>query len=154
MDKLSPERRSENMRNIRGQNTSPELAVRKLCREIGFSGYRIHHKELPGKPDIVWLGRKQAIFVHGCFWHGHDCSEGIRKPKSNCSYWIPKIERNQQHDAESISNLREAGWNVFVIWECEITEQRNLSKRLLRFFTKNHPAIKSTRLQNRGGTDY
>jgi DNA mismatch endonuclease, patch repair protein len=154
MDKLSPERRSENMRNIRGQNTSPELAIRKLCREIGFSGYRIHRKELPGKPDIVWLGRKQAIFVHGCFWHGHDCSEGMRKPKSNRSYWIPKIERNQQRDAESISNLRAAGWNVFVIWECEITEQRDLPKRLLKFLTKNHPAIKSSQLQKRGGPAY
>jgi DNA mismatch endonuclease, patch repair protein len=152
MDKLSPERRSENMRNIRGQNTSPELAVRKLCREIGFSGYRIHRKELPGKPDIVWLGRKQAIFVHGCFWHGHDCSEGIRKPKSNRSYWIPKIERNQQRDAESISNLRAAGWNVFIIWECEITEQRHLSQRLLKFLSKNHPTFKSSRLRKRGGS--
>lgn len=139
MDKLSPEHRSENMRNIRGKNTSPELAVRKLCRELGFSGYRLHRKELPGKPDLVWLGRKLAIFVHGCFWHGHDCSEGLRKPKSNRSYWIPKIERNQQRDAESISNLRAAGWNVLVIWECEIAEQGHLSQKLLKFLKKNYP---------------
>jgi DNA mismatch endonuclease, patch repair protein len=151
MDKLSPERRSENMRNIRGQDTSPELAARKLCREIGFSGYRIHRKELPGKPDIVWLSRKLAIFVHGCFWHGHDCSEGIRKPKSNRSYWIPKIERNQQRDAENIRNLRAAGWNVFVIWECEITERRRLSQRLFKFLTKRGSTFKSRRPKKPGG---
>jgi DNA mismatch endonuclease, patch repair protein len=151
MDRLSPERRSENMRNIRGQNTSPELAVRKLCREIGFSGYRIHRKELPGKPDIVWLGRKQAIFVHGCFWHGHDCPEGIRKPKSNRSYWIPKIKRNQQRDAENIRSLHAAGWNVLVIWECEIPEQRYLCQKLLKFLTKNRSTFKSSWLKRRGG---
>jgi DNA mismatch endonuclease (patch repair protein) len=145
MDKLSSERRSENMRSIRGKDTLSELAVRRLCRELGFSGYRIHRKELPGKPDIVWLGRKLTIFVHGCFWHGHDCSEGLRKPKSNRSYWIPKIKRNQQRDAENISTLREAGWNILVIWECETKEQRRLSRRLSRFLTKNRPTSKSSR---------
>lgn len=136
MDKLSPERRSENMRNIRGKDTSPELAVRKLCRELGFWGYRIHRKELPGKPDLAWLGRKQAIFVHGCFWHGHDCTEGLRKPKSNRSYWIPKIERNQQRDTENLNNLRASGWEVLVIWECETTKQGYLSRKLINFIAK------------------
>lgn len=136
MDKLSPERRSENMRNIRGKDTSPELAVRKLCRELGFSGYRIHRKELPGKPDLAWLGRKQAIFVHGCFWHGHNCTEGLRKPKSNRSYWIPKIGRNQQRDAENLNNLRASGWEVLVIWECETTGQEHLSRKLIEFIAK------------------
>lgn len=136
MDKLSPERRSENMRNIRGKDTSPELAVRKLCRELGFSGYRIHSKELPGKPDLAWRGRKQAIFVHGCFWHGHDCAEGSRKPKSNRSYWIPKIERNQQRDMENLNNLRATGWKVLVVWECETTKQEPLSRKLLEFLAK------------------
>jgi len=137
MDKLSPERRSENMRRIRGKDTSPELAVRKLCREIGFSGYRIHRKELPGKPDLAWIGRKLVIFVHGCFWHAHDCSEGLRKPKSNQQYWIPKIKRNQQRDAENIRNLRAAGWHVLVIWECEIAEKCLLSLKLLNFLQLN-----------------
>jgi DNA mismatch endonuclease (patch repair protein) len=136
MDKLSPERRSENMRNIRGKNTSPELAVRKLCRELGFLGYRVHRKELPGKPDLAWLGRKQAIFVHGCFWHGHDCTEGLRKPKSNRSYWIPKIERNQKRDTENLNNLRASGWEVLVIWECETTKQGYLSRKLIEFIAK------------------
>jgi len=135
MDKLVPERRSENMRQIRGKDTAPELAIRKLCREIGFTGYRIHRKNLPGKPDLAWVGRKLAVFVHGCFWHGHDCAEGIRKPKSNRDYWIPKIERNQQRDAENIAALRVAGWNVLVIWECEINETVRISKRLKKFLS-------------------
>ena len=125
--------RSENMRRIRGKDTAPELAVRKLCRELGFTGYRIHRKDLPGKPDLAWIGRKQAIFVHGCFWHGHDCAEGIRKPKSNRDYWIPKIKRNQQRDTENINVLRKAGWKVLVVWECEQKDQRRLAKRIERF---------------------
>jgi DNA mismatch endonuclease, patch repair protein len=133
MDKLSPERRSENMRRIRGKNTSPELTARKLCRELGFTGYRIHRKELPGKPDLAWIGRELAIFVHGCFWHAHDCSEGRRKPKSNQHYWIPKIERNQLRDAENINNLHAAGWNVLIIWDCELRETGSLSKKILQF---------------------
>lgn len=133
MDKLAPERRSENMRRIRGKDTAPELAIRKLCWELGFTGYRIHRKDLPGKPDLAWIGRRLAVFVHGCFWHGHDCAEGIRKPKSNRDYWIPKIERNQQRDAENIAALRADGWNVLVIWECEINEQGRLLKRLQKF---------------------
>ncbi len=133
MDKLAPERRSENMRQIRGKDTAPELAIRKLCRELGFTGYRIHRKDLPGKPDLAWIWRKLAVFVHGCFWHGHDCAEGIRKPKSNRDYWIPKIERNQQRDAENIAALRATGWKVLVIWECELAERGRLSKRLRKF---------------------
>lgn len=135
MDKLSPERRSENMRQIRGKDTAPELAIRKLCREIGFSGYRIHRKDLPGKPDLAWIGRKLAIFVHGCFWHGHDCAEGIRKPHSNRDYWIPKIARNKQRDAENIADLKAAGWNVLVIWECEINRSMHLSVKLHWFLS-------------------
>ena len=122
------------MRRIRGEDTSPELAVRNLCRELGFAGYRIHRKDLPGKPDLAWIGRKRAVFVHGCFWHAHDCSEGRRKPKSNQRYWIPKIERNQQRDAENIRSLRAAGWNILIIWECEIRERKYLSQKILQFF--------------------
>lgn len=139
MDKLAPERRSENMRQIRGKNTAPELAIRKLCREIGFTGYRIHRKDLPGKPDLAWVGRKLAIFVHGCFWHGHNCAEGIRKPKSNRNYWVPKIERNQQRDAENILALQGMSWKVFVVWECEINDKGLLAERLQRFLQPAHP---------------
>lgn len=106
----------------------PELTVRNLCRELGFTGYRIHRKDLPGKPDLAWIGRKRAVFVHGCFWHGHDCAEGIRKPKSNQDYWIPKIERNRQRDIENIADLKAAGWTVLIVWECEIAKDDFLNK--------------------------
>lgn len=132
MDKLTPIRRSENMRRIRSKDTAPELAVRRLCRELGFTGYRIHRKDLPGKPDLAWIGRKLVVFVHGCFWHGHDCAEGIRKPKSNRDYWIPKIKRNQQRDSENIRALRRAGWKVLIVWECEVSDEGRLAKRLCR----------------------
>lgn len=144
MDKLAPERRSENMRQIRGKNTAPELTIRKLCREIGFTGYRIHRKDLPGKPDLAWVGRKLAIFVHGCFWHGHDCAKGIRKPKSNRNYWIPKIERNQQRDAENNTALHALGWKVFIVWECEINEKGLLSRKLQQFLSVKMPANHSS----------
>ncbi|WP_374565957.1 very short patch repair endonuclease [Nitrosomonas sp.] len=135
MDKLTPDRRSKNMRQIRGKNTAPEIAVRQLCREIGFSGYRIHRKDLPGKPDLAWIGRKLVVFVHGCFWHGHDCAEGIRKPKTNRDYWIPKIDQNQRRDAENIMRLRTEGWDVIVVWECELSKKDHLKKKLKRFLT-------------------
>lgn len=135
MDKLTPDRRSENMRQIRGKDTAPELAVRKLCRKLGFTGYRIHRKDLPGKPDLAWIGRKLAVFVHGCFWHGHNCAEGIRKPKSNQGYWIPKIERNRQRDFKNIAALKAGGWNVLVVWECEITAKDFLLDKLHKFLS-------------------
>ena len=139
MDALSPSRRSENMRRIRGKDTAPELVVRKLCREMGFTGYRIHRKDLPGKPDIAWISRKLAIFVHGCFWHGHDCAEGIRKPKSNQGYWIPKIERNRQRDAENIAALQAMGWKSLVVWECEIKDKPLLPKKFQRLLSTKTP---------------
>jgi len=131
--------RSENMRRIRGRNTIPELAVRNLVRELRFTGYRLHRKDLPGKPDLTWIGPKFVIFVHGCFWHGHDCAEGIRKPKTNRDYWIPKIAGNQQRDAENIATLRAAGWDVIVIWECEISNKARLRKKLQRFLSSKTP---------------
>lgn len=125
--------RSENMRRIRSKDTRPELYIRKLLRELGFPGYRIHRKELPGKPDIAYIGRRKAIFVHGCFWHGHDCKEGIRKPKTNQNYWLPKIERNRQRDAAHLEELRRLGWSAVVVWECEIQDQERLKSKIFLF---------------------
>lgn len=133
------------MRQIRGKNTAPELAVRQLCREIGFSGYRIHRKDLPGKPDLAWIGRKLVVFVHGCFWHGHDCAEGIRKPKTNRDYWIPKIDQNQRRDAENIMRLRTAGWDVIVVWECELSRKDYLKKKLKQFLSPKTLNISSNK---------
>lgn len=128
--------RSENMRRIRSKNTGPELAVRKLVRDLGFTGYRIHRKDLPGKPDIVFIWRKKAIFIHGCFWHGHRCKEGLREPKSNRDYWLPKIERNRQRDLLHLAELERLGWSVLTVWECDLREPRVLSAKLAAFLCK------------------
>jgi DNA mismatch endonuclease, patch repair protein len=133
MDNIEKDRRSENMRRIRSKNTNIEVEVRRLVRTLGFTGYRLHRKDLPGKPDIAWIGRKQAIFIHGCFWHSHDCKEGIRRPKSNTDYWFPKIERNRRRDKEHKRALKALGWHVLIVWECELKDKKKLSDKLLWF---------------------
>lgn len=132
MDKLDPKRRSENMRAIRAKHTKPELAVRHALRQAGFTGYRLHRRDLPGKPDIAFVGRKKAILVHGYFWHGHDCREGLRRPRARPEYWLPKISGNQARDARHQKDLISQGWSVLVIWECEISDPA-LAQRLADF---------------------
>ena len=139
MDKLPPSRRSENMRRISSKDTAPELIVRQVLRHLGFSGYRLHRKDLPGKPDVAWIGRKKAIFVHGCFWHSHDCREGLRKPKSNLGYWLPKLERNRQRDQLHLSELKRQGWDVLVLWECDVADPDALAKKLALFLNSGAP---------------
>ena len=134
-DKLSAERRSENMRRIRSCNTSPEIMVRRVLREIGFTGYRLHRRELPGRPDIAFIGRRKALFVHGCFWHGHSCKEGIREPKSNVEYWRSKIMRNRERDSAHLIAMRHRGWAVLTIWECETRDMPRLNLRLRQFLS-------------------
>ncbi|MDD3530613.1 MAG: very short patch repair endonuclease [Gallionellaceae bacterium] len=125
--------RSENMRRIRGKNTGPELAVRGLLRALGFTGYRLHRKDLPGRPDVAFVGRRKAILIHGCFWHGHDCKVGRREPKSNRDYWLPKIKRNRRRDAAHQVELARLGWSVLTVWECELRDLPALSARLTAF---------------------
>lgn len=132
-DRLDKARRTENMRRIRSKNTKPELAVRRLVRALGFTGYRLHRPDLPGKPDLAWMGRKWAVFVHGCFWHGHICPEGIRVPKSNQDYWLAKIARNRQRDERHLAALKAAGWRHLVIWECELRHPEQVTAVLSRF---------------------
>lgn len=136
-DKLTQIERSHQMRLIKSKNTVPELTVRKLCRELGFSGYRIHRKSIPGSPDISFVGRKKAIFVHGCFWHGHQCKYGNRPPKSNQNYWQSKIEKNMQRDAHNLSTLETAGWAILVVWECELKNRVALSSRIMSFLAQS-----------------
>lgn len=134
VDKLSAERRSENMRRIRSTGTRPEVLVRRLVHSMGYR-YRLHRKDLPGKPDLVFASRGKVIFVHGCFWHGHE-REGCldaRRPKSNVNYWNPKLTRNKERDAEHIASLKTSGWKVLVIWECETTSAKVLRTRLKKF---------------------
>lgn len=121
------------MRRIRSKDTAPELIVRRHLRTLGFTGYRLHRKELPGKPDIVFIGKRKAILVHGCFWHGHDCKEGIRKPRSNQEYWTRKIEGNRERDESRIAELRQMGWTVLTVWECELRDTEALQLKLHTF---------------------
>jgi DNA mismatch endonuclease (patch repair protein) len=121
--------RSAVMRRIKGRDTAPELKVRRALRALG-AGYRLHRADLPGKPDIVMPGRKLAVFVHGCYWHGHDCARGSRVPKDNRDYWIGKVERNRARDATSREALAALGWRVETIWECELKDAAALEVRL------------------------
>jgi len=132
MDRISAPRRSANMRSIRSKDTKPELRVRALLRKLGMTGYRLHRKDLPGRPDIAFIGRKKAIFVHGCFWHGHDCPEGRRRPASRQGYWLPKIAGNQARDARHAEALQAAGWDILLVWECDARSE-DLGERLETF---------------------
>ena len=128
-DVYSPEQRSAVMRRVKGKDTRPELAVRKALTRLG-ARYRLHRKDLPGKPDIVLPGRKLAIFVHGCFWHGHDCARGSRVPKQNRDYWVGKVDRNRARDAKSNEALTSLGWRAATIWECDLKAEAALNARL------------------------
>ena len=128
-DVFTPEKRSAVMRRVKGRDTSPELKVRRLLTGLG-ARYRLHRKDLPGRPDVVMPGRRLAIFVHGCFWHGHDCVRGGRVPKANRDYWLGKVGRNRERDGDSRAALEAAGWRVEVIWECELKDEAALLERL------------------------
>lgn len=120
------------MARVRSADTGPEMAVRRLLRGLGF-GYRLHRRDLPGRPDIAFIGRRKAIFVHGCFWHGHDCPRGSRKPAQNTDYWSKKLDRNAERDREAIARLEGLGWHPLVVWECEVRDLANLEDRLRSF---------------------
>ena len=132
VDNLSKEQRKKTMSLVRGKDTKPEMAVRKLVHSIGYR-YRLHRKNLPGCPDLVFSGRHKVIFVHGCFWHGHDCHAGLNRPSSNKNYWTEKLERNIQRDAENLRQFKEMDWGALVIWECEIKNSSVMVKRIHRF---------------------
>lgn len=132
MDRLSESRRSANMRVIRSRDTRPEIAVRQMVHALGYR-FRLHRKDLPGKPDLVFPGLGKVIFVHGCFWHQHSsCREG-RLPGSRVDYWGPKLARNQERDREHLANLNQMGWHSLVIWECETEDKPKLTQRLGAF---------------------
>lgn len=136
MDRLSPERRSANMRQIKSKHMKPELAVRRLVHGMGFR-FRLHRNDLPGKPDLVFPGRRKIIFVHGCFWHQHDAPGCHRAhaPRSNNDYWAPKLARNIARDAEALRLLTDAGWSVMTVWECELKDEARLADKLRAFLT-------------------
>src|ERR1700679_3282737 len=121
--------RSENMRAIRSKGMRPELAVRSLVHKLGYR-FRLHRKDLPGKPDLVFPSRRKIIFVHGCFWDSHDGCKTAHVPKTNLDYWLPKLQRNQARDAKNIGALNAEGWHTLVIWECETHDKDKLETRL------------------------
>lgn len=133
-DKLTPERRSANMRQIRSRDTKPELTVRSFAHRLGYR-FRLSRQDLPGRPDLVFTRLRSIVFVHGCFWHGHGCKRGGQGPKSNASYWTPKIARTRQRDQRNKRKLRAKGWKVLVVWECQVSDDF-LRKRLAPFLRR------------------
>lgn len=120
MDRLSKAQRSANMRAIRGKNTAPEIAVRKAAHRLGLR-FRLHRKDLPGRPDLVFPKWRTVIFVNGCFWHGHTGCRRAKIPSSNSEFWREKLSRNVERDRGNLIQLQELGWHVEVIWQCDIT---------------------------------
>ncbi|WP_448204334.1 very short patch repair endonuclease [Azospirillum sp. sgz302134] len=138
--------RSKIMRAVKSRDTGPEMKVRRLVHGLGFR-YRLHRKDLPGKPDLVFATRRCVIFVHGCFWHGHDCPRGNRMPQTNAEYWSAKISRNRERDISVIDALKQKEWSPLIIWECELKDLPRLEERICTFLNptselslpKRHP---------------
>lgn len=128
-DTVSKERRSEIMRRIPRKNTKPEMIVRSTAHALGYR-FRVAYKKLPGSPDVIFPGKRIVIFVHGCFWHGHEKCSLARVPKTNSEYWVQKVAKNSQRDARVIEELRALGWKSFLIWECETKDRSALEKKL------------------------
>lgn len=124
------------MASIGKKDTTPELVVRKALHRLGYR-YRIHRKDLPGTPDIAFPSRRKVIFVHGCFWHAHGCKIG-RPPRSNISFWKPKLDRNKERDQKKELALKEAGWDVMTVWECETRDMGQLTPKLMAFLDGDH----------------
>lgn len=132
MDTLTPEQRSERMGRVLSRDTKPELKLRKLVWRLGHR-YRKNKVSIIGKPDIAFVGSKRAIFLHGCFWHRHDCANGRREPKSRIDFWRPKFQRNVERDAEVQEQLKAAGWQALVVWECELRDPLAVQDRVREF---------------------
>lgn len=134
MDTLTPEQRSERMSRVRGRDTKPEMLVRRLAHRMGYR-YRLHRRDLPGAPDLVFPSRMKVIFVHGCFWHWHPdwkCPLA-RLPKSKLDFWGPKLETNRERDGRNLALLAQLGWDDLVIWECQMKNQEHLKARIRDF---------------------
>jgi DNA mismatch endonuclease, patch repair protein len=132
MDTLTKAERSERMARIRSKDTQPELRVRRIVHALGYR-YRLHRRDLPGCPDLVFPSRRKIVFVHGCFWHSHQGCVIANKPKSRSDFWVEKFERNKLRDARNQEALKLDGWRVFTVWECETKGITTLATRLSRF---------------------
>jgi DNA mismatch endonuclease (patch repair protein) len=137
-DTLSRTARSENMRRIRAKDTAPEISVRRALHRMGLR-FRLHASDLPGKPDVVLRRHNAVVLIHGCFWHQHRrCIDG-HVPRTNLTYWQPKLDRNVQRDRRNRRQLARLGFRVLVVWECEARQPEFLDKKLLRFFRLQEP---------------
>lgn len=132
MDTLTPQERSARMRLVKSCDTKPELKLQQVVRDLGYR-HRKSQTTVIGKPDMVFATRRRAIFIHGCFWHRHDCQSGRRIPKSRVKFWAAKFERNVQRDKYVIKQLRSGGWHALVIWECELKDCNKVGRRIRRF---------------------
>jgi DNA mismatch endonuclease (patch repair protein) len=135
MDTLTPEERSRQMSLVRSKNTRPEIAVRRVAHALGYR-FRLHRRDLPGSPDLVFPRLRRVIFVHGCFWHRHSCPAGTRTPKSRTDFWTSKLLGNARRDATAIRRLRKQGWAVMIVWECQTTNPGRLARRLATFLSR------------------
>ena len=130
MESVAVRRRT--MQAVKSKDTAPELMVRRLAHGMGYR-FRLHGKDLPGKPDVVFPRWHKTLFVHGCFWHGHNCARGARVPVQNRAYWTNKVSRNQQRDKTAQASLRTLGWRVLVLWESELKDIRNVGSKVRNF---------------------
>ena len=147
VDNRSPESRSALMSRIGGKDTDPEMEVRRLLHALGYR-FRVHKRDLPGRPDIVFPARRKIIFVNGCFWHAHGCKIG-KPPKSRIDYWASKLECNRQRDSRNNVLLRRAGWKVLTVWQCQIRNESRLQSRLFSFLGPAGPIPIDKQPQNR-----
>lgn len=131
-DVHSREQRRRNMSRVRSKDTGPELLLRRLLFALGYR-YRLHTKDLPGKPDVVFASRRKVIFVHGCFWHVHACSAGRSTPETNAQFWHAKRRANVIRDVQVLDALQGSGWQVLVIWQCELKKPKMIARRAKRF---------------------
>ncbi len=132
MNSPTPKKKSDAMRRVKSRDTGVEMQVRRLLHGLGYR-YRLHKKDLPGSPDLVFPSKRKVIFIHGCFWHQHkDCSKAMR-PKTNTHFWNDKLDRNIERDRENQQDLEGAGWDVFVVWECKIADIRSLEQAIRTF---------------------
>lgn len=135
MDKISPEKRSHNMAQVKGKNTKPEILVRSLLHKLGYR-FRLHVRNLPGNPDIVLPRYKTVIFVHGCFWHGHKGCSRATVPATRTEFWSAKIEGNRKRDMRNLAAIEELGYRYLVIWQCEMRDIELLAQRMTTFLEK------------------
>jgi DNA mismatch endonuclease (patch repair protein) len=134
-DTFTPEQRRKTMASVRGKDTRPEKAVRSMLHKLGYR-FRLHRRDLPGKPDLVFSSRRKIIFVHGCFWHMHDCPRGRSAPAANAEFWQIKRRRTTDRDSKAIQALHEDGWEVYVVWECALKDVTALRKQLEAFLSR------------------